>query len=126
MLNHEISYPRSREETSAPLTSDELVPILRENWTHDILDIQQAQSRRVHYVQWSHRRVMVRVNLGWDGPSPPSLLVEFVDHLAQQNTPAPAIIPTLSLPRKSGQSVKHAWTSHKRLVLCSPGSSGVS
>lgn len=89
-------YPRSRKETTDPPTIDEIAEALRKHWDLEAKDIQQAVSRRVHYVDLSEREVMFRANPGWDGPTPPSLIVKYVDHLSRMGAPAPEIIPTQS------------------------------
>lgn len=86
-----LPYPRSREQTSEPLDAKNLIHILRQHWGHEVLDIRQAQSRRVHFVQWPHSRVVVRTNPGWDGPTDPATIVNYVHHMSQQGAPVPAI-----------------------------------
>jgi Ser/Thr protein kinase RdoA (MazF antagonist) len=91
MASTKQTYPRSREQTSEPIDAKGLLPILRQHWGHEVLDIRQAQSRRVHFVQWPHCRVVVRTNPGWDGPTDPSVIVNYVHHMSQQGAPAPSI-----------------------------------
>ncbi len=89
-------YPRSREETTDPPSIEEVSEALQKYWGCKALEICQAQSRRVHYVDLPHRKVMFRANPGWDGPTPPPIIVKYVDHLSKLNAPAPEIIPTQS------------------------------
>ena len=41
------------------------------------------------------RRVVFRSNPGWDGPTPPSMVVRLVDHLSRAGAPCPSVIPTV-------------------------------
>lgn len=87
-------FPRSRHETSEPPSIEEISELLQRYWNCKPLNIRQAQSRRVYYVEWPHQRVMFRSNPGWDGPTPPPQIVNYVNHLSKNGAPAPQIIPT--------------------------------
>ena len=89
------TFPRTREETSTPPSTDEISAALLKHWGLKAVKITQALSRRVHYVDARHRQVVFRANSGWDGPTPPPLIVQYVDHLSSQDAPVPSIVPTL-------------------------------
>jgi Ser/Thr protein kinase RdoA (MazF antagonist) len=87
-------YPRSRKETSAPLSIEEISEVLQEQWGYRALDIDGIGSRKIHFVNLPHRRVVFRANPGWDGAMPPPVIVKYVDHLSKLCAPVPEIIPT--------------------------------
>lgn len=89
------SLPRSRKATSDPPTPEEISEILHTHWGYRPSNIRRLGSRCVHLVDAPDRRVIFRANPGWDGPSEPSLIVRFVDHLSTTGAPAPRVFPTL-------------------------------
>ena len=90
------SFPRSRKEPNDPPNIGEVTDALMEFWGQEVLDVQVALSRRVHYVEWPQCKVMFRANSGWDGPTPPETIVRYVNHLSTRKAPAPDVIPTQS------------------------------
>jgi len=89
------TYPRLRQDTSAPPSKEEIAQCLKEHWGCETADIRPTtMSRRVWYVDLPERDVMFRANPGWDGRTPPSLIVKYLDHLSRSGAPVPEIFPT--------------------------------
>ena len=87
-------YPRSRQETSTPPSIEEISEVLQERWGYKALEIDQIGSKKIHFVNLPHRRVVFRANPGWDGSMPPPVIVKYVDYLSKLRAPVPEIIPT--------------------------------
>ncbi len=93
MIIEGTSYPRSRESTSDPPQADEVADLVGVHWGLEVADVRQAQSSRVYFVDSADGTVVFRANPGWDGPTPPATIVEFVAHLSELGAAVPGIIP---------------------------------
>ena len=95
-INHngQRKFPRFRSETGEPPALDEITQALREHWRFKPTQIRPAGSRRVWYIDLPGQDLIARANPGWDGPTHPEVIVDFVDHLSRSRAPVPEIIPT--------------------------------
>ena len=88
-------YPRCRDETGPFPGPSEINEHCRSLWGAEVTKVRRAGSQCVFICDLpSGHPVVFRANPGWDGPSPPGTIVEFVDHLARRSAPCPSIIPT--------------------------------
>ena len=95
MSKEKKGYPRNRKQTSEPPTENDIAELIQAHWGWETQRILPAMSRRVFYVQLPDRRVVFRANPGWDGPTEPSRIVRYIDHLSRCGAPVPQILPTL-------------------------------
>lgn len=78
------------------VTTEEASDILWKHWGVAAIQVETPTSRNVHFVRSAQGNSVLRTNPGWDGPSPPELIVRFVDHLSSSRAPVPKIVPTLN------------------------------
>ena len=89
-------FPRTRAETSATLTPEEISGLLLEYWGFQALKVDHANSRCVFFVDLPQDRLIFRSNPGWDGPISPPVVIAYIDHLFKSQVAAPRIVPTLT------------------------------
>ena len=89
-------FPRTRTETSATLTPEEISGLLQEHWGLQALKVDHANSRCVFYIDLPQDRLIFRSNPGWDGPIPPATIIAYVDHLSRSQVSTPRIVPALT------------------------------
>lgn len=90
----EAHYPRSRDETGPLPDPSEIKDLCRSFWNLEIADVRRANSRCVFFCERQGQGpVVFRANPGWDGPTHPRTIVQFMKHLSDRGAPCPAVIP---------------------------------
>ncbi len=89
-------YPRSRSDVGPTLEPAYVTELLQTFWGMKATEVERANCRCVFFFdQDEGPRLVFRSNPGWDGPTPPLTIVEFLDHLSRSGAPCPSIVPTI-------------------------------